>query len=328
MNNILKYFEAGRPNIYFCGYGFEERSIGLLSIIRGKASFDYAFSIGFPSSFLGTTLLWRQNKAFTDDCLATMAKNYEVIDISVKQPVEVRQNLNEKIKKFNLNFQKFKTIVDITSFPKSTLFMLLKELVESKASGYLFYIEPIDYELPISLGVKDIRTLPFFGDNYDSKKQKLLIEILGFEGLRAYAIWETFDPHKTIAFIGVPSLLNQKWKNIAEQENGLLLSRPNVIKREISFTSIEEATNTLEEIYEEEGDKYNIIVSSLGTKLSAISLFYFANRHKNVFVTFSRPEEHTEHYSYGCKKLIVIAFNCKAADVIDSYDFKNKNENE
>lgn len=326
MNNLFKYFKDNRPNIYFCGYGFEERSIGLLSIIREKVSFDYAFSIGFPSSFLGSTFLWRQNKAFIDDSLAVMAKNYEVINISVKQPLEVRQNLKERIEKWGLNFQKFKTIVDITSFPKSTLFMLLKELVESNASGYLFYIEPIDYELPISFGVKDIRTLPFFGDDYDSKKQKLLIEILGFEGLRAYAIWETFDPHRTIAFIGTPSSSNQKWESIAENENKLLLSRTNVEKRKISFTDIKEAINALEAIYEEEGNKYNIIISSLGTKLSAVSLFYFANRHKNVFVTFSRPEEHTEHYSYGCNKLIVIAFNCNAADIIDSYDFRNKSK--
>jgi hypothetical protein len=198
--------------------------------------------------------------------------------------------------------------------------MLLKELVESDASGYLFYIEPVDYELPISLGVKEIRTLPFFGDEYDPHKRKLLIEILGFEGLRSYAIWELFDPHRTIALIGEPSSSNQKWKTISEHENDLLLSRPNVEKREISFTDVKGATNALESIYECEGDKYNIIVSSLGTKLSAVSLFYFANRHDNVFIAFSRPEEHTEHYSYGCSRLVVVNFNCKSADVIASYD--------
>ncbi|TVM04198.1 MAG: hypothetical protein CV087_00705 [Candidatus Brocadia sp. WS118] len=320
MNNIHKYFNVDSPIVYFSGYGFEERTIGVLSAIKGKASIDYAFSIGFPSSFLGNTLHWKQNKAFIDDRLAEISKNYDIVNISVKHPVEVRQYIRERIEKFKIDLQKFKTIVDITSFPKSTLFMLLKELVESNASGYLFYIEPIDYELPISLGVKDVRTLPFFGDDYDPKKQKLLIEILGFEGHRAYAIWETFDPHKTVALIGVPSSSNQKWKNISEKENELLLSRPNVNKREISFVSIKEATNTLEEIYKEAGDKYNIIVSSLGTKLSAIPLFYFANRHKNVFITFSRAEEYTEHYSYGCNKIVIIAFNTKSANIIDSYD--------
>jgi len=322
MNNIYKYFQNDKPIIYFSGYGFEERAVGLLSTIRNKVSFDYAFTIGFPSSFLGSSLRWRRNKAFIDDRLTEMAKNYELINISIKQPVEVRQNLKEKIEKCKLNLQKFNTIVDITSFPKSTLFMLLKELTESNASGYLFYIEPIDYELPISLGVKDVRTLPFFGDDYDPKKQKLLIEILGFEGLRAYAIWEVFDPHKTIALIGVPSSSNQEWRNISEYENDLFLSRPNVEKRKISFDSIEEATNTLEKIYDEVGDKYNIIVSSLGTKLSAVPLFYFANRHKNVFITFSRPDEHTEHYSYGCNRIIIAAFNHESANVVDSYDFK------
>ena len=317
---MFKYFKNDKPMVYFTGYGFEERAIGLLSMIRDKVSFNYAFSVGFPSSFLGSTLLWKQNKAFVDDSLAKMTNDYEVIDISVKQPIEVRQYLKEKIEKYKLDFRKFKTIIDINSFPKSTLFMLLKELVDLKASGYLFYIEPIDYELPISLGVKDIRTLPFFGDDYDPKKQKLLIEILGFEGARAYAIWEVFDPHKAIALIGVPSSSNSKWKNIAEHENKLFLSRPNVEERKISFTSIKEAINTLEKIYEEADNKYNIIVSSLGTKLSAVSLFYFANRHKNVFVTFSRPEEHAEHYSYGCNKMIIVAFNHQSAEIVESYD--------
>ncbi|MDO9096686.1 MAG: hypothetical protein Q7U60_00980, partial [Candidatus Methanoperedens sp.] len=111
--------------------------------------------------------------------------------------------------------------------------------------------------------------------------------------------------------------------SVSEKENELLLSRPNVEKREISFTNIEEATNTLEKIYEDVGNKYNIIVSSLGTKLSAIPLFYFANRHKNVFVAFSRAEKHTEHYSYGCSKMVIIAFNHESANIVDKYDFKN-----
>jgi len=321
VSEIYKFFSKDKPVIYYSGYGFEERAIGVLSLIKGKISVDYAFSIGFPSSLLGSTLRWKQNKSFIDDSLAEISRNYNIVNISIKHPVEVRQYLREKIKESKINMQDFKTIVDITSFPKSTLFMLLKELVEAKASGYLFYIEPIDYELPISIGVRDVRTLPFFGDEYDPKKQKLLIEILGFEGLRAFAIWETFDPHKTLALVGIPSPSNQKWKNISEQENELLLSRPNVEKREISFANVEEAAKTLENIYDEVGEKYNIIVSSLGTKLSAIPLFYFANRHKNVFITFSRAEEYTEHYSYGCNRIIVIAFNSELANIVDSYDF-------
>ena len=322
MNKILKYFSNEKPIAYFSGYGFEERTAKLISIIKGKVSIDYACSVGFPSSFLGHTLLWKRNKAFIDDNLSIISKIYEIINISVKKPIEVRQYLRNMIEKQKLNLRNYKSIVDLTSFPKSTLFMLLKELVESNASGYLFYIEPIDYELPISMGVKDIRTLPFFGDDYDPKKQKLLIEVLGFEGLRAYAIWEVFDPHKTIAFIGVPALSNQKWKDISEHENELLLSRPHVYQREISFTDIKEAFTTLEKVYEEEGAKYNIIVSSLGTKLSAIPLFYFANKHENVFITFSRPGQHTEHYSYGCNRVIVISFNNEAANIVESYSFK------
>jgi Fe-S-cluster formation regulator IscX/YfhJ len=322
MNKIYKYFENDKPLIYFTGYGFEDRTTALLNIIKGKVSFDYAFAIGFPSSFLGKALSWKKNKLFIDDELSEVAKSYNIIGTSVKRSVEVRLSLRKALRMYKLNLRNFKIIIDITSFPKSTLFMLLKELTEADASGYLFYTEPIEYEIPISLGVKDIRTLPFFGDDYNPQKQKLLIEILGFEGIRAYAIWETFDPHKTIALIGKPSKENKKWRDISERENKLLLSRPNVELKDISFTSIKDSIETLEDIYDEAREKYNIITSSLGTKLSAISLFYFASRHKNVFIAFSRPAEHTEHQSYGCNKMIIIAFNHESAIIVDSYDFK------
>lgn len=327
MDNVYEYFEDDKPLIYFTGYGFEGRTTALLRMIQKRVSFDWGFAVGFPSSFLGRTLSWKKNKSFIDDTLTERAKNYNIISTSVKRSVEVRLSLRGALRKYKLkDLHDFKTIVDITSFPKSTLFMLLKELTEADASGYLFYIEPIDYEIPISLGVKDIRTLPFFGEDYDPQKQKLLIEILGFEGLRAYAIWEAFDPHKTIALIGKPSEENKKWRDISERGNMLLLSRPNVELREISFTSIENSTKTLEDIHSETGKNFNIITSSLGTKLSAVSLFYFASRHRNVFITFSRPAEHTEHYSYGCNRVIIAAFNRESASIVGSYDFKQRKD--
>jgi hypothetical protein len=317
MKDLDTYIKSDKPWIYFGGYGFEERAISVLKTLKDKVNFEYAFSIGFPSSFLGSTLHWTKNKLFIDDTLSKISKNYNVVGTTIKHPVEVRQYLRKIIETLNIDLKNYKIIIDITSFPKSTLFMLLKELIESDCSGYLFYIEPIDYELPISFGVKDVRTLPFFGDNYDTKKQKLLIEILGYEGLRAFAIWETFDPHKTIALIGIQADGNEERKNICIRENEILLSRPNVEQKIICFTDIKDNSILLEQIYTDNGSKFNIIVSSLGTKISTIPLFYFANRHKNVFVAFSRAEEYTEHYSYGCKTMALMDFNKESANILD-----------
>ena len=96
MSYLDKYFGGDKPIVYFSGYGFEDRAIGLLSTIGDKGLFEYAFTIGYPSSFLGNSRHWKQNKALIDDKLAELAKNYERIDISIKQPVEVRQNLRER----------------------------------------------------------------------------------------------------------------------------------------------------------------------------------------------------------------------------------------
>lgn len=322
MNECLKHFEESRPKVFFSGYGFEDRTIALLSAINGKVCFDYAFTVGVPSSFVGNTLHWKRNKAFIDESLSRMAKHYEVTNVSIKQPVQVRQHLREKLSAAGIALKDYQVIVDITSFPKPTLFMLLKELISCGATGMLLYVEPIDYELPISSGVQEIRTLPFFGEDYDPKKQKLLVVILGFEGLRAYALWETFDPHKTIALLGTPSSEHEKWLRVAKKENDLILTRPNVETRAISFTDLGEAIAVLDKINQDIGNKYNVVVSTLGTKLSSIALFYFAIRHQNVFVAFSRPESLAEHYSYGCSSLVAAAFDTVTAKVVGRYSLK------
>lgn len=324
MIDVAQYISGQKPTIYFTGYGFEERAVGVLTAIRMGTRFEHAVSIGSPSSFLGGSLKWRENKAFTDDCLSEISTHYHTINVSVKTPVEGILRLRNLVSANNISLDEYHIIVDITSFPKSTLFMLLRELATVGASGHLFSMAPIGYELPISIGVKDVRTMPFFGDDFDPKKRKLLIEILGFEGQRSYAVWEVFDPHKTIALIGRPARANSSWRDMAIRQNELVLSRPNVETREISFVDIGAARDLLEHVYEEEHRRYNIIVSCLGTKLSAVAMFYFANSHRDVFVGFSRPEAHTEHCSYGCGKMTIMSFDARHAEIVAEFNMSTE----
>ena len=67
----------------------------------------------------------------------------------------------------------------------------------------------------------------------------------------------------------------------------------------------------------------NVNYSIIATQLWTIPLFYFANQYKNVFITFSRPERHCEHYSYGSSKMVVISFNKDIAQVIGHFNINN-----
>jgi hypothetical protein len=324
MKDVFRHITLEKPLIYFCGYGFEQRAIAVLPVLRDRLQFAHAFTVGFPSTFLGQGFNWKQNKALIDDSLAGMSAEFEVLSTSIQQPIQVIQRLRESLRRKHVDVSKYQVLIDITSFPKPTLLLLLRELVRLRATGLLFYVEPLDYELPISNGVKDVRTLPLFGEDYDPKKQKFLLLILGFEGLRAHAVWETFDPHKTVAMVGEPFQEHERWRNIAEHENALILTRPNVEKTTISFTNITSALQSLEAIYKSVGRKYNVVASTLGTKLTAVALFYFAIRHKNVFIAYSRPQEHTEHCSFGCSNLIVARFDKKAAQVVEKIRLRTR----
>jgi hypothetical protein len=318
MNDVFQHLSREKPIIYFCGYGFEQRSTALLPLLRNRCRVAYGFSIGFPSTFLGQSLNWKTNKSFIDDSMSCISDDFNVVNTSVQQPIQIIQRLRETFSHKKIDISQYQVLVDITSFPKPTLLMLLLELTRLNAEGLLFYVEPEDYELPISIGVKDVRTLPLFGEDYDPKKQKFLLVILGFEGLRAHALWETFDPHRTMALIGVPFDGHGTWTGIPERENRLILSRPNVDQQTVSFTSIEATLKTLEEVYGRIGNKYNVVASTLGSKLTAVALFYFAMRHKNVFIAYSRPEQHTEHCSYGFSNLIIARFNKDEASVVST----------
>lgn len=305
--------KANRPIIYLTGYGFEDRTIAVIKYLKGKSEheeklFDFALSFGDPSSEIGRSKKWKENKFILDEFLSKYSKQYLRVATTLKNPIDICLHLRRILDQELIEIHKSFTIIDITSFPKTTLLATLNELFLRKAQGLIYYVEPKDYELPFSIGARYYGLLPFFGRSYNPNKKRILWVILGFEGLRAYATWNNIEPDETVTFTGEPFFPNARWQYISKKENELLLSCPKVKEDYISFWDPKEAINKLESVYEHYQEE-NIVIAPLGTKFSTIPVAYFAQKKDNVFIAFSSAERETEHQSIGSGTIVCCEFD-------------------
>jgi len=305
--------EIDKPIVYLTGYGFEDRTVAVANYMKSNYQnrqrlFDFAFSFGDPSSEIGKSRKWQENKYFLDEFLTRYSANYVRVATTIRNPIDILLVFRKALEENQIEIGRSFLMIDITCFPKVTLLAVLRELQLRKGSGILFYVEPKDYELPFSIGVKYHGLLPFLGRSYNPDRRRILWIILGFEGHRAYAVWNKTEPDETISFVGEPFYENKRWAEISRKENALVLSSPKVREDCISFSDIAEAVEKLESVYKGYENE-NIIIAPLGTKFSTVPIAYFAQNKENVFVVFSSAEREAEHQSIGSRTLVSCEFD-------------------
>ncbi len=273
-----------------------------------KKIFDFGISFGDPSSAIGESKKWQENKYFLDEFLSRFAKKYRRVDTTIRNPIDILLQFRKTLKKDRIEIGEYFVLIDITSFPKVTLSAIFSDLLLNKTKGTIFYVEPMDYELPFSIGARYYGLLPFFGSNYRPNRKRVLWVILGFEGERAFSVWNTVEPDETVTFIGEPFCENRRWREMSRKMNELILSSPKVMENYISFSDVSAATEKLRNLHKE-CEEENLIIAPLGTKLSTISMVYFAQEKENVFVVFSSAERETLHQTIGSRTLVACDFN-------------------
>ena len=194
--------------------------------------------------------------------------------------------------------------IDISVFPKSYLLVLFKAFESlGKKQIRAIYTEPaFYYPERLTLGVNSIGYVPFYNGNPTPLKPNLLFIFCGFEGERAYAIWEHVEPEKTIAFIGEPGYQPQ-YPEVAKKLNKYLINALNREKdkgslvMKVSAREPDEVYNKLESLWEENRN-YNIVISPLGTKLQTLGIYLFTlkNPSAHAQIIYATPQRYFENY--------------------------------
>jgi len=315
----LKTLREDMPDdMFITCVGFEERCIkSLLSSENYKAEniivFDYYESEGKKE----ISRIKTNRKIILENARARIKneKNIFLLRSSRTDPRDGYYKILEicRILGFSTVSRNLAITIDISVFTKSYLLVLFKTF-ESLGKNRIraIYTEPAYYYPErLTLGVKSPpKYVPFYNGNLSPLKPALLFLFCGFEGERAYAVWEYVEPEKTIAFIGNPGYQSE-YPEIAQRLNQYLINDLEIEKEkgskimEVSARDPDDVCNRLESLWSE-NQNYNILICPLGTKLQALGIYLFIQKNPTAHaqIIYATPQRYFEnYYSRGSGKM-------------------------
>ncbi len=289
-------------SVFLSAVSFEERCLNCSSLLSG----DYLAEKVVLIRYRGADKDRKRNKHQND-----LIKNFEshlvqngevtVVNCDKEDPVDGSVKLKEVLA--NSNLSEGKITIDITTLTKQYLLVLLKSIREDYplASLRILYT-PGHYKVSpshpekdaLSWGVKEIKPVPGFSGSALSWRDDVLVLFLGYEGERAFQIFQKFEPKKTLAvFPNPPSYPNAD--RPTRTLNSRILSRPRdeveiLLADALDPESSRDLLLKLSKTYEDE-KKCNLIISPLCTKIQTLGilLFFWAKKDTNAQVIYASP---------------------------------------
>ena len=247
--------------------------------VAAEAQFDTAFTI-------------RQNdkKLYLD--------MYDEMEGLLTFKAYLEENLNQ--------FEDKNIIVDMSVMVKPYFLLLLKHLsmVRTNRIGFI-YTEPESYDTfdTFTKGTIATQDIPGFSGKKTLSKKDALALMLGFEGNRAMSVSNEINPELTIPINGFPSF-QPKFKDDSIVQNKELL-KDDVIFKNLKFAPAYdpfETQHTLNEIYEEYSNDFNISIAPLGSKPMALGAGFFALEHDDCRVIYPYPQKYFPKSSRGWRQ--------------------------
>ncbi len=310
LENVLD--DLNKFDIFISSGSFEERCKKSISIFL-QNSVKIETSIIF--SFIEKDKNDNKGKNLTKmlENLKKISKNLVLLDVgSVSKPSKGIKKFILEMDKLSVEFKNKKILLDISTFPKPYLFLLIKVLFDRYKvnSVYVCYTEPLKYkdknttngETILTSGLDRIECIPGFVGN-STYSQNLLIVILGFEGNRAQEVFEIIEPTITYAINGFPSY-KPGWHKISIENNMSFLNESGA-HRHIYFAPANDPFETekvISELIEEikiSNPDNNIIIAPLGTKIQALGILLYALRNRAIKIVYPFPSIYMSDRSEG-----------------------------
>ena len=270
----------GEPDdVLLCCASYEERCTGALRILeKYKCRQSYVFVYNEPDT---------RRDGYLDEMKQRLSNCGEtaVIPTSKEDPFSSFGELNKKLMEMSLDRDQSIITIDITTFTKKHLLLLLRNLdmLGFWDSIRLIYSEPGDYvandRSPNSFGLRQICALPGFVHTQPLNKPILLLIFLGYESDRAWALFDNLDPNETMLIIPRPAY-RSNWEGRTERLNKNLINL--LGQQRISYAhSIDssQVASSLKAIFSKGGkyslDDWDCYIAPLGTKPQTVGLYLF-----------------------------------------------------
>lgn len=203
--------------------------------------------------------------------------------------------------------------VDITTFPRQELLILLKHLDHHPNRGNirLLYAEPERYASEeenkedrwLTRGVRSVHSIPGFSGIQYPQLAKLLVVILGHEGERTHITLRRHQPDKVIFLGQGDAQYHAGLKEIAQRENQDMIaqfSEQCFWNSSLPARGVLETKMAIERIFQNHRHTHSLFVAPNGTKLQLIGTYLAARKILELQVTYATPALYNwQKYSTG-----------------------------
>ncbi len=275
--------------------GFEDRSVAIIN------TFD-------PSRWQSITVFASKNRSERAEAnLQSLSRRLgggiNPVELDVESPLSIAVELAKAIEKFIEQVGDDAAVIDVSSFRREELLMLLAILKLKLTNGRHLDLWSLAYVGARNMGewlsgkVTSVRSvLGFPGDVRPSRSTRLVV-LLGFEVNRARSIIEEYEPKQIVLGMGYKS--ESITDDLYDRNKALFDRLGQEFQDTIENTFEFSARDPLKVQFELDAivgndNQSNVVIAPLHTKLSTIGTGLYALSHPSVQVCYAPVEEYNE----------------------------------
>jgi hypothetical protein len=217
-------------------------------------------------------------------------KKIEIINLLFNDDIANWKLLKHEV--FNKPFNN--VLLNISTMPRNIIYYLLHFLKEFNLNYNSIYYKSLTHSSTLTKNPLNPSLILQHSGIFDLEKPTLLIVCVGYDEKRVFQLYNYFEPKDTIL---LTEEKHQTEVNLNPKFDFCLISE----KKEYLINSFDKKSiyNKLKQIYEAKNSEYNILICSLGPKISTIDFFEFQVNHPNCGLVYIASKDYSLDYSNG-----------------------------
>lgn len=237
-----------------------------------------------------------ENRRIVDQLCKDSGVSLESFSGSFRDPVKTWRTIYDTLKLDKLDGKT--VVIDFTTMPRETLWTLLNLLEGSSAAISYVYHRPERYnDNWLSRDPGKPRLVYKLAGEAKLGARTLLLVLTGYDPERVAQLVRFFDPHHTLLGIQTGEQYHNQSMNVSkyrqyERQPGFTIFGLDAYSGDHGFMAIEHQLKSYLQ-------GYNIVMSSLGPKPSAIALYRLKREYPQTALAYAPSNEFNREYSYG-----------------------------
>lgn len=217
--------------------------------------------------------------------------------LSFNKPDESWRNIFDTI--FRDKYDYKNTLLDLTTMPREIIWTIINFLKEKESTVYYAYHCPDSYDSKwLSRDPKMPRLVYKLSGISKLGRPTKLVLMTGFDLERSKQLINHFEPETTLIGIQQGDQFNNQELN-AEKHKGEFTNQQGCKLFYINAYSGDHGLKTIEQYVDPHLNNANVVLSSLGPKLTSISLFKYHIKHPETGLVYAPSGEYNIAYSAG-----------------------------